>query len=65
MRSYIHLEVPVNTEDTMGSVRKKKILEAVKDYGAENMYKIILTGYRDPDLRFDTERMDGMGIFWK
>ena len=60
MRSYIHLEVPVNTEDTMGSVRKK-ILEAVKDYGAENMYKIILTGYRDPDLRFDTERMDRDG----
>ena len=60
MRSYIHLEVPVNTEDTMGSVRKK-ILEAVKDYGEENMYKIILTGYRDPDLRFDTERMDRDG----
>ena len=60
MRSYIHLEVPVNTEDTTGSVRKK-ILEAVKDYGAENMYKIILTGYRDPDLRFDTERMDRDG----
>ena len=25
------------------------------------MYKIILTGYRDPDLRFDTERMDRDG----
>lgn len=64
MRSYIHLEVPVNTEDTMGSVRKK-ILEAVKDYGAENMYKIILTGYGIRICGLIQSEWTGTGIFWK
>ena len=55
-RSYIHLEIPVDETDTQGSVREK-ICREIDKCGNENMYKVILNGYRDADITFDTERI--------
>lgn len=53
-REYIHLNVDVSSEDTMGSVRTK-IKDLISDYGNENIYKIRLKGKRDPDIDFDVK----------
>lgn len=51
-RNYIHLEIPVDTSDTGGSVRKK-IECRMDENGNENIYKIILKGRRDADISYD------------
>lgn len=55
-REYLHLEIPVGSKDTTGSI-KKYIKERINKYGNENIYKIILKGKRDTDVVLDTERM--------
>lgn len=55
-REYIHLEIPVELSDTIGSIRDY-IREQISEYGKENVYKIILKGKRDTNVIFDTERM--------
>ena len=52
-RRYIHLEVPVEEEDTLGSLRRK-IREQLGEMGNDNIYKIILKGHRSEDFSIDT-----------
>ena len=59
-REYIHLKLPVQREDTTGSLRDE-IAELTEEYGRENIYKIILTGRRSTDIIFDTKRLAGAG----
>lgn len=59
-REYIHLEFPVEEEDTTGSIRDE-IRQMIEEYGSENMYKITLTGGRAAEIVFDTKRMEDAG----
>ena len=59
-REYVHLELPVDEADTEGSI-KEKIEKQIETNGNENIYKIILRGKRDADIRFDTKRMADLG----
>lgn len=59
-REYVHLEVGV-TGDMSGSRLKEKIREEIDKKGRENIYKILLKGYRDPDILFDLQAMDTYG----
>jgi hypothetical protein len=44
-----------------GSRLKEKIREEIDERGRENIYKILLKGYRDPDVLFDLQAMDVYG----
>lgn len=57
-REYIHLPVEVGTEDTTGSVARH-IWKLTDEHGNQNIYKIVLKGKRDPEVRFDVSRMAG------
>ena len=59
-REYIHLEIHVDGSDTEGSVRER-IRKCIDEQGNENIYKITLTGKRNPDIKFDANRIAGLG----
>lgn len=59
-REYIHTEVMVQEHMTGREVREK-IMKIVQERGVENIYKITLTGMRDPDILFDLDAMDAYG----
>ena len=44
-----------------GREMKEKIALAIRERGIQNIYKIILRGFRDPDMIYDTDRMDSYG----
>ena len=59
-REYVHMEVEAGREMT-GREMKEKIALAIREKGIQNIYKIILRGFRDPDMIYDTDRMDSYG----
>lgn len=59
-REYIHLEIPVEKDDTTGRLRDE-IVRLMEEHGDENIYKIILTGSRSADILFDTKRLESAG----
>ena len=59
-REYVHMEVEAGREMT-GREMKEKIALAIRGKGMQNIYKIILRGFRDPDMIYDTDRMDSYG----
>ncbi|MEF9941748.1 MAG: DNA repair exonuclease [Lachnospiraceae bacterium] len=59
-REYVHLELPIQDDMTNGRV-KDIVKEQVEKYGKENLYKVTLKGYRDPDILLDIEHMDAYG----
>ena len=59
-REYVHMEVEAGREMT-GREMKEKIALAIRERGIQNIYKIILRGFRDPDMIYDTDRMDSYG----
>lgn len=59
-REYIHMEVLVDRQMT-GYELKERIREKIKEKGEQHIYKIILTGQRDPDIVFDTDSLDTFG----
>lgn len=50
-REYIHLELECGREDTSHSVQDR-LEEAVRKNGREHIYKVILSGYRNPETQF-------------
>lgn len=60
MREYVHLEVPV-TEDMTSRRIRDKIGGMIQERGRQNLYKIVLTGLGDPEIRYDIEGMDMYG----
>ena len=60
VREYVHLEVPVHKEMT-GRALKEEIGRQLEEKGTENIYKIILTGPRDPEDSFNLETLDAHG----
>lgn len=59
-REYIHLALQVKETMTDGSVRAR-VRRAVEERGVQNLYKFVLRGFRDPDIRFETGWMDHYG----
>lgn len=59
-REYVHLEVLVR-EKMSGREVRDKIAKMVLERGIANIYKVILTGYRDPDVEYDLAAMDVYG----
>ena len=59
-REYIHLEIHVDGSDTEGSVRER-IRKCIDEQGNENIYKITLIGKRNSDVKFDANRIAGLG----
>jgi len=59
-REYIHADINVD-ENMTGGALKQAIRAYIKQQGDENLYKITLRGFRDPDILFDLEDMDVVG----
>lgn len=59
-REYVHLEAEVSG-NMSGNRLKEKIREEIDKRGRQNIYKILLKGYRDPDILFDLQAMDVYG----
>lgn len=59
-REYIHVEIPVDEDDTAGSV-KEKIRKYINEQGNENIYKVTLKGTRNSAICFEMMRMDTEG----
>lgn len=60
LREYKHCEVQVDKSVT-GHVLRQKIADMIEEQGKQNMYKITLTGYRDPDIWYELDHMDPYG----
>ena len=59
-REYIHMEVPVE-KNLPGRAVRERVEKAIQEKGIRNIYKIILTGFRDADMTYDLEGMDRYG----
>ena len=59
-REYVHMEVAV-TRDMTGFAIRNKLSHAMEERGLHHMYKIILTGFRAPELNLDYSAMDIYG----
>ncbi|MEF9916492.1 MAG: metallophosphoesterase [Lachnospiraceae bacterium] len=59
-RQYIHMELEVDDHMTSGEV-KEKLKASIQAKGIENLYKVHLTGFRDPDIYMDIHKMDTFG----
>lgn len=59
-REYVHMEISVNSQMT-GYELKEKLREKIEEKGEQHIYKIILTGQRDPDIVFDPGSLDSFG----
>lgn len=60
LREYVHLEVTAEKNMTNRGL-KKRIREQIKALGAQNIYKVIVKGFHDPDILFDLTDMDTYG----
>lgn len=59
-REYVHLTVPVRSDMT-GHALKEELKQRIEKRGGQHIYKIILTGQRDPEIMFDPESLDTFG----
>ena len=59
-RENIHLNLKVNDKVTNGFL-KEMIRETIQKYGLENIYKFVLSGFRDIDIVFDLENIMSFG----
>lgn len=55
-RQYREMDVAVTEDSTLRGLTDQ-IREAVREQGQEDIYKIRLTGWRDPEIHFDTEQL--------
>ena len=56
-REYVHMEVKTE-KDMTGRELKEKIARSIQERGVQNIYKMILRGFRDPDIIYDPGRLD-------
>lgn len=59
-RKYIHMEMAVSEAMSMREIRDN-IAEAIMQQGIENCYKIILTGFAEPNTEFSIDEFDVYG----
>ncbi len=60
VREYIHLEVQAERKMTSHAL-KMRIRKKIEECGTENIYKVTIKGFRDPDILFDLTAMDTYG----
>lgn len=59
-RENIHMDVEVSTKMT-GYELREQLKRQIDEAGIHNIFKIRLTGYKDPDIYYDMEAMDIYG----
>ena len=59
-RENIHLELKVNETMTNGLL-KELLREKIQELGLENIYKFVLTGFRDADIMFELDNVMNFG----
>ncbi len=59
-RENIHLNLKVNEKVTNGFL-KDMVRETIQKYGLENIYKFVLSGFRDVDIIFELESIMNFG----
>ncbi len=60
-REYVRITLPVTPEDTTYSLRDRLEKEMEKK-GWQHIYRVTLTGTRDPQIQFDTDRLAEYGM---
>ena len=60
IRTYIHMEIPVNEKMTKREI-KDRVAEEISKRGTMNCYKIILTGFCDQEMELSLEELDAYG----
>lgn len=59
-REYIHMKLQVNKE--MTNLEAKELLKKkIQEMGVQNIYKVVLTGFRNEYTTFDVDTMDDYG----
>ncbi len=59
-RKYLELKIETNKEMS-GYALRDKIQDGIWQNGKENMYRVVLSGFRDADKVYDTENFDTLG----
>lgn len=59
-REYIHLCIEADKKMTNGSL-KEKVRQMIEKTGEQNLYKLIISGFRDPDIEFRMEELSDCG----
>lgn len=59
-REYVHLVIPIDETMTSGAV-KEEIREEIQRRGIENIYRFVLRGFCDADIRFELESVRSYG----
>lgn len=59
-REYIHMEVEVE-EDMTGFGLRSLLEQEIRACGVQNIYKITLKGFKDPEVQFNLNSMDTFG----
>ncbi len=60
-REYVSMNVEVSEADTTFSLRDE-VIQAIRERGPENIYRIILRGSRRPDAHYDTKLIGEGGL---
>lgn len=60
LREYVHMDIEVE-EDMTGFALRSLIHEMIGRRGAQNIYKLKLEGFKDPEICFDLSSMDVYG----
>lgn len=60
VREYKHLSLTINEQTTERKILER-IRETIEKLGTEHLYKIIVKGFRDPDMKYDLTHMDPYG----
>ena len=60
LREYVHLEVTTEKKMTNRGL-KARIREQIEALGTQNIYKVTVKGFRDPDILFELSDMDTYG----
>lgn len=61
LREYVSATVYANEEDTVFSIQDR-VRAAVMSRGKENLYRITLSGQRNPSVHFDTDLIQSVGM---
>lgn len=59
-REYIHLEIKTDEYQTDYSLCER-ISQGIQQHGTRHIYKLILSGYRDPDIQYDLKSYEKLG----
>lgn len=59
-REYIHMDI-LSDEHMTGRDMAEEIRRKIEEEGTENIYRLTITGFRDPDIDFAADGMDAYG----